>query len=224
MKVVAAMIVAGAVGWSVAGPMGAVIGLLVGGVAPALRSRARARATAELTESQLADLAESMSLGLRSGLSVIVALEFARAEAVLPMRHHVDRLVEEHRLGSPFEAALEGFRQGLGTDDAELFVLVTGIHAKSGGDLATALDDVARTIRHRVAVRRELRAASAQGRISGVIMGALPLAFFFVLSVTSHDRLAPVLRSGAGMTMVSAGLAMEVCAYLWIRRLLKAEA
>jgi tight adherence protein B len=153
----------------------------------------------------------------------MLALEFAGAEAVQPIRDHIVRFVEEHRLGQSFEAALGRFGDGVGNDDAKLFVLVTTIHAKSGGDLATALDDVALTIRHRNSVRRELRAAGAQGRISGVIMGALPLAFFFVLSITSHDRLAPVLRSGAGMTMVGAGLVMEGGAYLWIRRLLRVD-
>jgi tight adherence protein B len=219
-----AALVGGMVGWLSAGPMGFVIGAILGGLTPALRSRARTRGTAQLLESQLADLAESMSLGLRSGLSVILALEFAGAEATPPIREHLVRLLEEHRLGQSFEAALGRFGDAVGTDDARLFVLVTTIHAKSGGDLATALDDVARTVRHRNSVRRELRAASAQGRISGLIMGALPLAFFFVLSITSHDRLGPVLRSGAGMTMVCVGLLMEGGAYLWIRRLLRVEA
>jgi tight adherence protein B len=210
-------------GWILAGLMGAVIGVAAGAGGPLIRRHRRSQSRQEHLERQLGELAESMGLALRSGLSVAQALDFARTETFLPIRKHLDRFVDQLRLGVPFESALEGLGNALGTEDARFFVLVTGIHARTGGDLAGALDEVGRTIRHRVAVRRELRAASAQGRISGAIMGTLPIAFFLFLSVTSHDRLGPVLRSGAGMAMVGTGLVLEGLAYLWIRRLLAIE-
>jgi tight adherence protein B len=210
-------------GWLFAGPIGGLVGVVLGIGGSRFRTRRGARADMERIEAQLADLAESASLGLRSGLSVTSALTAARAEAEPPLREHLDRLADEQSLGVPFDVALARLGDGVGTDDARLFVLVTSIHARSGGDLAGALDEVTQTIRHRIAVRRELRAASAQGRISGLIMGSLPIAFFLFLSVTSHERLAPVLRSGPGMAMVGAGLALEGLAYLWIRRLLRVE-
>jgi tight adherence protein B len=214
---------AAAAGWMVAGPMGGVIGVAAGVGGASARRRRRHRSHSELLEGQLADLAESVSLGLRSGLSVVQALEFSRAEAGSPIRAHLDRFVDQQELGVPFDLALERLGHDLDTDDARFLVLVTGIHARSGGDLAGALDEVGRTIRHRIGVRRELRAASAQGRISGVIMGSLPIAFFLFLAITSHNKLAPILRSGPGMAMVGGGLALEGLAYLWIRRLLRVE-
>jgi tight adherence protein B len=214
---------AAAAGWIVAGPMGGLIGVAAGvGGASARRRRSLGRHS-EVLEGQLAELAESVSLGLRSGLSVVQALEYSRADAGSPIRAYLDRFVDQQQLGVPFDLALERLGHDLDTDDARFLVLVIGIHARSGGDLAGALDEVGRTIRHRIAVRRELRAASAQGRISGVIMGSLPIAFFLFLSVTSHDKLAPILRSGPGMAMVGGGLALEGLAYLWIRRLLRVQ-
>jgi tight adherence protein B len=215
--------VAAVVGWLVAGPIGCTFGgagALGGWFA---RRRRRAQGRAELLERQLADVAESVGLALRSGLSVMQALEFSRAEAIQPIRAHLDRFVDEHRLGMPFEVALRRFGHGLGTEDARFFVLITGIHARSGGDLAGGLDQVGETIRHRIAVRGELRVASAQGRLSGLIMGCLPVIFLLFLSVTSHDKLAPVLRSGPGMAMLATGLLLEAMAYLWIRRILRIE-
>jgi tight adherence protein B len=201
--------------------MGVLIGLALGAAAPWVHLRRKGLGQRDAMERQLAQLAEGMALALRSGLAVVQAIEFCRDEAMPPIREALDRLVEERRLGFPLETALERLGDSIGTDDARLFVLVTGLHARAGGDLAGALDEVSGTIRHRVSVRRELRAATAQGRVSGAIMGALPIAFLLFLSVTSHDKLSPVLRSGAGMAMVGAGLAMEVLAYLWIRRLLR---
>ena len=61
------------------------------------------------------------------------------------------------------------------------------------------------------------------GQLLGAILGSLPIAFFLVLAVTSHRELGPVYRSGAGIAMVLAGLALEGVAYAWIRRLGRTE-
>ena len=65
---------------------------------------------------------------------------------------------------------------------------------------------------------------TAQGRISGAILGTLPIGFFVLLALTSGNDLASVYRSPAGTAMVVVGLLMEGLAYLWIRRLLQVEA
>lgn len=213
----------GLAGWFGAGPMGALVGVVAGVAGPSMRRKMVGRRQAALLEEQLAEWSESIGTGLRSGLSIVQAMELAQSEAMPPLRVHLDRFVDELRLGVPLDAALSRLGGDLGTDDARLVILITGIHTRTGGDLAGALDEVGQTIRHRIAIRRELRAASAQGRISGLIMGALPIAFFLFLSATSHRKLEPVLRSRPGMAMVGAGLILEGLAYLWIRRLLRVE-
>jgi tight adherence protein B len=142
-------------------------------------------------------------------------------ESENPLRELLGKALVRQALGVPLEEALRGFGDEIDTDDIRLLVLVVGIHARSGGDLGGALDEVARTIRHRIGVRRELRALSAQGRVSGAILGSLPIAFFLVLSITSRRDLDPVLRSPAGMAMVGVGLLLQGLAFLWIRRLLR---
>ena len=211
------------VGLRLAGPVGLGMGALMGAAGPvAYRRRAAAR-RADAMERQLAELVESASLAVRSGLSLPRALEFAAGEVGPPLGPVIAKVRAEQDLGSPIEPALEHFGDALGTDDARLFVLVVGVHLRSGGNLAGALDEVATTIRHRLLVRRELRTLSAQGRISGAVLGVLPVAFFFVLAATSHRELAPVYRSPAGLGMVGAGLLMQALAYVWIRRLMKVD-
>ena len=211
------------VGWTLAGPLGLLVGGGAGAVVPLVRARRQSRQRTEALERDLAQLAATTSLALRSGLSVSQALEFAGGELIGVTRALFEHFLEERHLGVPFDAALDRFGAALGSDDAQLFVLVMSVHARSGGDLAGALDEVATTIRHRVAVRRELRAASTQGRVSGAILGALPIAFFLVLAATSRRQLGPIYRSVPGIAMVTGGLVMEGLAYLWIRRLLRIE-
>jgi tight adherence protein B len=213
----------GVVGWKLMGPIGFLGGAGVGLAVIRLRWRQARRSRAEALEHQLGALSETMALALRSGLSVAQALEFAVSEAQPPMARLLATFLDERRLGTPFDRALDHLADSLGTEDARLFALVVGIHARSGGDLAGALEEVTEAIRHRIAVRTELRALSAQGRVSGAIMGSLPIAFLLVLATTSRRQLGPVYRSAPGIAMLAAGLSMEGLAYLWIRHLLRIE-
>ena len=72
-------------------------------------------------------------------------------------------------------------------------------------------------------MRRELRALSAQGRVSGGVLGSLPLLFFLVLAATSRRELEPIYRSAPGMAMIGGGLLMQGIAYVWIRTMLRVE-
>lgn len=220
---VALGLLGGAAGWTLAGPPGLVVGVVAGWVGPAIRARRRAGGMAETLERQLAEVVETAALAVRAGLAVAQALEFASEEVEEPMAGHLRLLLQEQAVGTPFEVAAGHFADRVGSDDARLVALVLGIHTRSGGNLSGALEDVAGTIRHRVAVRRDLRALSAQGRVSGAILGSLPILFFLVLAATSRRELAPVYRSSAGLAMVGAGLVLEGGAYLWIRRLMRVE-
>src|SRR5439155_6584307 len=213
----------GLFGLILAGPPGLVAAGMAGAVAPAFLDRRRKRGREGVLEQQLSDVVETSSLALRSGLALPQAVEFAANEADEPILGLLRRLLEEQRVGTPFDSAVQHFTDALGTEDAALFALVVGIHARSGGNISGALDEVVATIRHRVTVRRELRALSAQGRISGAVLGSLPILLFVVLAATSRRDLMPVYRSSAGIGMISGGLLMEALAYVWIRRLMKVE-
>jgi len=217
--------VAGAyLGLQVAGPAGVVGGAMAGWIIPKSLDRRRVRRRQELLERQLSDLVETSAGAVRSGLSIAQALEFAAAEAAHPMRGLMEEFMAERAMGTSLEDGLDRFADAVGTDEARMFVLILSIHVKSGGNLAAPLQEVASTIHHRMAVRRELRALTAQGRVSGAILGGLPIAFFLVLSATSRRELGPIYRSAAGVAMLATGLGLEGLAYLWIRRLMRVRA
>jgi tight adherence protein B len=224
VTVVGLAAILGFIGGQAAGPLGLIAGGVGGAAIPTIAQRRKARQQAELVERQLADLAEATALAVRSGLSVGQAVEFAHREVGSPLRQAVAELLTQQRLGASFEVAMEGFGEGVGTDDARLFSMILSIHARAGGNLAGALEEVTATVRHRIALRRELRALSAQGRISGLVLASLPIAFSLVLGITSRAKLAPIYSSPAGLAMMGGGLVLEVLAFVWIRRLLRVDA
>ena len=213
--------IGGMVGSRLAGITGLMSGAALGAVAPRVAKRRMVHRTAQALEAQLAELVEAWALAIRSGLSVGQALESAAAQVQEPMASLVGQILAERRVGTPFEALLRRFGEAVGSEEAKLLVLVVTIHRKTGGNLARALEELAATIRYRLTARRELRALTAQGRISGAVLGFLPIGFFLVLALTSQRELAPVYRSAQGSSMIVTGLLLEALAYVWIRRLLR---
>lgn len=212
----------GLLGMALAGPVGAAAAALGGASLPlALARRARRREAGRLA-GQVAEVAESVALALRSGRSLLGALEAAAEELEPPMGPLLARLVRDRRLGAPLGPALRALGDRVGTPEGRVLALLLEAGTRSGGNLSRALDEVARAVRHRAALRRELRALSAQGRISGAVLGALPVGFFLLVAATSRGELGPVLRSGAGAAMVASGLVLEALGFLWIRRILAA--
>lgn len=210
----------GLLGLGLAGPVGAGAGALGGASLPLALARRARRREAERLERQVGEAAETVALALRSGRSVPGALEAAAHELEPPMGPLLARVLRDHRLGTPLAPALRALGERVGTPEGRILVLLLEAGARSGGNLSKALDEVARTVRHQVALRRELRALSAQGRISGAVLGALPVGFFLLVAATSRGELGPVLRSGPGAAMVASGLVLEGLGFLWIRRIL----
>jgi tight adherence protein B len=213
-----------ALGWLVAGIPGAVIGAVAGRVAPRMWERRLARARAALLEDQLAEAVSSLAAGMRAGLSLARAIRFAAEEAEPPLAASLTSLADRTDLGVPLEEALAGWVRATASADARLLAGVLDLHRRTGGDLPFVLDGVAATLRERRAAAREVRALTAQARLSGAILGLLPIAFFLFLSVTSRADIAAAFHSPVGIAAIVLGFSMQCCAFLWIRSLLRVEA
>ena len=100
---------------------------------------------------------------------------------------------------------------------------VCGIAACDGSDdeLPVVLDQLATTLDERRAAMQEVHALTAQARLSGAILGFLPIGFFLFLSVTSRDQIDAAFRTPAGIASVVIGLTLQGLAFIWIRTLLR---
>lgn len=213
-----------AVGWLVAAVPGAVIGAVAGRVAPGMWDRRRATAQAALLEDQLAEAVSSLAAGMRAGLSLARAIRFAAEEAEPPLGTSLTSVADRIDLGVPLEQALAGWARATASADVRLLAGVLDLHRRTGGELPSVLDGVAATLRERRAAAREVRALTAQARLSGAILGLLPIGFFLFLSVTSRDDITAALHSPVGIAGIALGFAMQACAFLWIRSLLRVGA
>jgi tight adherence protein B len=186
--------------------------------------RRRAATEAALLEDQLAEAVSSLAAGLRAGLSLTRAIAFAASEAEEPLASSFAHVTDRTDLGVPLDRALTAWASAMRSADARLLTGVLALHRRTGGELPAVLDGVSATLRERRAAAREVRALTAQARLSGAILGLLPIGFFLFLSVTSRDDVAAAFHSTAGIAAIVVGLLMQGLAFVWIRSLLRVEA
>lgn len=221
----AARIVAAAItGWWLGAVFGLVAGVTVAVAAPRIAARRRAARRIEAIDEQLSDAVASIAAGLRAGMSVLTSIGRAADDVGEPLASSLRDVVGRASLGVPLADSLGRFSSEIGTPGARLVTTALTFHHRVGGDSPTVLDRLAETLRHRADGEREIRSLTAQARLSGTILGVLPVAFFLFLMATSRDDLTSAYRSPMGATAIVAGLCMQGSAFVWIRRLLRVEA
>jgi tight adherence protein B len=209
-----------ALGAMLAGPAGAVAGLAAGLWMPRWFVRRRVAKRDALIEQQLADAMDGIAAALRAGMSPSQAIAFACEEGEAPLADDLRAVIGREALGMPLDDSLELLTREEGSDDIRLAVAVLQLQHRVGGDAPAVLDDAVRTLRQRVAAAAELRSLTAQARLSGTILGLLPVGFFLFMSVVSRSEVSGAISSPVGLAAIALGLLLDGVAFLWIRHLL----
>ncbi|HYN99143.1 MAG TPA: type II secretion system F family protein, partial [Actinomycetota bacterium] len=124
-------------------------------------------------------------------------------------------------LGRPMEEALERLSARIPSRDVDMWVTAMLVHRQTGGNLAGVMETSAKRVSERLQLRSEIKAMTAQGRLSGLVVAVAPLAFFFLLSIGSKEQMDFLFSSAFGLTILIAGLVMNVVGMLWIRHALR---
>ncbi|MFZ5642254.1 MAG: type II secretion system F family protein [Bacillota bacterium] len=169
---------------------------------------------------QIGDALVIMSNALRSGFSFLQAMDMVRKELPNPIAREFGRTFQEMNLGTPTEEALENLNDRVGSDDLELVITAVLIQRQVGGNLAEILDNIANTIRERIRIKGEIKTLTAQGKISGIVIGVLPLILAGVLSVISPDYLMVLVTNPIGIGMLVSALILETIGILLIRKII----
>lgn len=174
-------------------------------------------------EQQLPDTLTLMSTSLRAGYSLLQATEAVAGEAPNPTAREFGRAISEARLGRTVTDALNGIVDRTQSEDFEWAVMAIDIQREVGGNLAEVLQTVADTMRARNRLKGEIRALTAEGRISAFVLGALPFLLFGFLWTSNRDYLQPLLDSGFGQIAIGAGLLLMIGGIYWLRKIVDIE-
>ena len=168
---------------------------------------------------QLGDALMLISNGLRAGFSFEQVMESVQRDMSDPIAQEFGRSVREMRLGVSMEDSLTALADRTKSVDMQLLTSAVVVQRKVGGNLADILDNLSETIRERVRLKGRIRTLTAQGRISGYIIGVLPVVLFFVISGINPSYMEIFRTTTLGVVMLVVAALMEIVAFLIIRKM-----
>lgn len=172
-------------------------------------------------DSQVPDTLQMFSGGLRAGHSLLRAIDAAAQENEAPMAEELSRIVNETRIGRDLGESLEDVANRTASEDFHGITQAIEIHREVGGDLAEVLDHVGETIRDRNQVRGQVRALSAEGRVSALVLMALPILMFIGLVIFNPTYSRVFTTTVIGFVMVGAAIVLLSVGGFWLSRIIK---
>jgi len=210
-------LVLGSVWWGsvVAGAMAGAVTLTL----PILWLDRQHRKVRSRSAAQLLDTLGLLSSSVRSGHSLLQALEHVASEAPEPTRSNFALVVREIGLGAAQDDALERLAERMGSEDFDLVVSAIGVHGQIGGSLTTVLDSIGETVRERVRVSGDIKAITSQQRYSAYVLSALPVVTAGALALISPDYVAVLLEEGGLRIALIVSVVMVIAGFFTMRSL-----
>ncbi len=172
---------------------------------------------------QLPDVLDLMGRALRAGHSVPGAIRCAGEESPDPAGHELTRVFEEVNFGRDVPTALQNLAKRVNCNDLRYLVVALIIQQETGGNLNTLFDRLAHVIRERIKLIGQTEALTAEGRLSGAILTALPLVLGGTLYVVQPEYLMTLFTDPIGQKMVFIAGSLQVVGFLIIRRIIRLD-
>lgn len=204
-------------------PLFALLGAIAGASAPYFYVRKKRTKRMRGFEEQLPEAIDLLGRALRAGHPLSAGFKMVGEEAPEPTAGEFRRVFEEQRFGLSLQDALLGMADRIPLVDVRIFVTAVLIQRDVGGNLAEILDKLSEVIRQRFSIMRQLRTFTAQGRMSGYILGGLPIFLGLVLLLINRENMLTFLTHPLGKLMLTVAVVMQTVGYLWIQKIIKIE-
>ncbi|MFJ6374830.1 type II secretion system F family protein [Pseudarthrobacter oxydans] len=172
-------------------------------------------------DEQLPDTLQMLTGSMRAGHSLMRAIDASARETDAPMSEELSRIVNETRIGRDLGESMIDVSARTGSEDFAWISQAIEIHREVGGDLAEVLDHVGETIRDRNQIRRQVKALSAEGKMSAAVLMGLPLVLFFALILINAQYAKTFTSTVPGFLMLGAAAVMLTAGGFWLSRLIK---
>ena len=208
----------GNAGWA----MSMALGLMLAAI-PYTYVRVARRRRLRRFETLFPEAVDLMSRAIRAGHAFTTGIKMVADEMADPVGKEFRRVFEEQNLGLPLRNALMGLLDRVELVDLKLFVVAVLVQRQSGGNLSEILDKIAYTIRERFRILRQLRVHTAQGRLTGIILSALPPVMGAIIYWLNYDYMKIIFERDMGIYILIAAAVLQVTGFLWIRKIVNIE-
>jgi tight adherence protein B len=195
------------------------IAFVIAGTGPYLYVRWRKRRRIRKLEMQLPDAIDLIARAVRAGHPLSAGLGMAAEEAPEPLAAEFRITFEEQKFGLPFEEALLGLGDRVEIMDVKIFLTAVLVQREVGGNLSEILETISETMRARFNLKRQVRVYTAQGRLSGYTLAALPILVGLVISAINPGYMQTLFHEFVGRGLLAGAATMQLIGFLWIRKI-----
>lgn len=210
--------------FAVAGsPLAALLGLVIVALIPPGILSFLANRRRKQFERLLPDTLTLLASTMRAGYSLMQGVEAVSQEVSEPMGRELKRVVTEARLGRPLEESLDGVATRLESRDFAWAVMAIRIQREVGGNLAELLVTVADTMTERERLRRDVNALTAEGKISAIVLGILPVAIGGFIYAANPGYLDPLFDSTMGNILLIGSALLAAFGFYWMKKTIEID-
>lgn len=203
--------------------IGGLTGLAVGFIIPAIVMKNLALLRRLKFQGQLVDALMILSSALKAGMSLNQSFEILVEEMPAPMGEEFALVIRENSMGVPLDECLDHLRRRMPLDDLGLITAAVSVARETGGNLTEIFAQLVSTIRDKIKLERKVRALTVQGRLQGLIMSILPIAFALFVKTINPETFSVMLNSSLGQTMLVYAACSEIIGVVLIKKLSKVE-
>jgi len=201
----------------------ALLGFLLGASLPGLFVYRQKLRRAEMLSEEIGESLSGMSNSLRAGYSFQQAMDLISKETQGPLGKEYRRTLREINLGVPTDQALQNLVNRVNNEDMELMISSVLIQRSIGGNLAEVFDKISDTIRQRIRMKGEIQVLTAQGRITALVVGLMPLALLLIISLINPEYVSMFFETPLGWGLLAFAAVSEVIGYLLIKKVTNIE-
>ncbi|MBM6405983.1 type II secretion system F family protein [Phycicoccus sp. CSK15P-2] len=218
-----AVVVGAALGFLFGGVWVLLVGALVGFILPPFALRFMAKRRGRKFEEVLPDVMMLVATSLASGFSLLQALDSVAKDAPEPASKEFSRALAEARIGADVSDALDSMAVRMDSRNMHWTTMAIRIQREVGGNLAETLRTTAGTLREREMLRRQVRALSAEGRLSAYVLVALPIGLFLFSLKANYEYVSLLWTTTLGIGMSVAGIVSMTIGIFWMRKVVTIE-
>ncbi|MDD2580843.1 MAG: type II secretion system F family protein [Desulfuromonadaceae bacterium] len=167
------------------------------------------------------DALTMVARSLRAGHSFTSAIQLVGQEVPDPVGGLFKTAYEQQLLGLRITETLQNLNERIESLDLRFFTTAVAINTDVGGNLAEILESLAQTIRERLKIRRQVKVYTAQGRMSGYVLGALPIVTFLIFNILNPQYESVLYKETMGRYVLAFAVFMQVIGFLVIRKIIK---
>jgi tight adherence protein B len=174
-------------------------------------------------EEKFPEAIDTLARAVRAGHAFTTALEMIANEVSEPVAGEFRQLYEEQKFGLPVRDALLNLADRIPLVDIKFFVTAVMLQRETGGNLAEILDNLSYVIRERFKILRQVRVHTAQGRLTMVLLMALPPTIVVIMLILNPGFIQPLFADPIGHALIVGGITLQTLGYFVIRRIIRIQ-